>query len=187
MLAPIEPLLTVADLDCLPDDGNRYELIEGELFVSSAAGLPHQRVLGRLYASLNNYLDQQPHGEVIITPGVIFSDDSAVIPDLVYVSHSRAQMITANHRFVAAPELLIEIVSPGSQNIERDRVIKRQLYGKFGVEEYWVVDPQSHTVEVYRLQQRSLRLVQRLGVMDELSSPLLPGYSCQLGTIFAAP
>jgi Uma2 family endonuclease len=118
---------------------------------------------------------------------VIFNEHNAVIPDLVYVSRSRAPGIIANNRFVAAPELVIEIVSPGRENEDRDRVAKRQVYGRFGVAEYWIVDPQQQTVEIYRLAKRSLRLVKRLGVADELGSPLLPGYSCQLRTIFAAP
>ncbi len=177
--------MTVADLDCLPEDGNRYELIEGELFVSTAPGLPHQRVLGRLYSSLDGYLTQNPLGEVIITPGVIFSEHSAVIPDLVYVSRERSQEIIANNRFVAAPDLLIEIVSPGRENEDRDRIAKRQVYGKYGVKEYWIVDPQQRTVEVYRLKGRALRLTNQLSGSDDIMSSLLPGYHCPVANLFS--
>ena len=185
MTPQVEPLITVAELDCLPDDGNRYELIEGELFVSTAPGLPHQRVAGNLYFSLRSHLKENPSGEVILTPGVIFSEYSAVIPDLVYVNNDRAQGIIANNRFVAAPDLVIEIVSPGKENEDRDRVVKRQAYGKYGVKEYWIVDPQQRTVEVYRLKGRTLRLTEQLSQADELRSTLLPGYRCQVASLFS--
>src|SRR5215470_10185800 len=95
MTTPIEPLLTVDDLDAMPDDGNRYEIIEGELFVSRAPGLTHQSVSVNLVFNIKNYLLRNPIGEVWATPGVIFSDISAVIPDLVFVSNERRSEIAS--------------------------------------------------------------------------------------------
>src|SRR5207237_6347194 len=87
MAARIEPLLTVADLDACPDDNNRYELIGGELFVSRAPGIPHQRVLNNLQLAFGDYLREQPIGIVVPGAGAVFSDYDAVIPDLAFVSN----------------------------------------------------------------------------------------------------
>src|SRR5712671_4730255 len=137
MAAKIEPLLTVADLDACPDDNNRYELIEGELFVSRAPGIPHQRVLLNLEVELGLYLRGNPIGILVPGAGAVFSNYDAVIPDLAFVRNERWDQVVANDRFVAAPDLVIEIVSQGKENRERDVSVKRQLYGKYGIQEYW--------------------------------------------------
>lgn len=184
MSAKIEPLLTAADLDTLPDDGNRYELFEGEIFVSRAPGLSHQRVLGNLYAIIRAYLRQHPLGEVLLTPGVIFDDFNSAIPDAVFVSKQRRRAIIEGERVTGAPDLVIEIVSPGKENDRRDRVVKRQVYGKHGVKEYWVADPQNKSVEIYRLRRHTLALVETLLDEDELTSAALPGFKCSISSIF---
>src|SRR5437870_1781044 len=158
MATHIEPLLTIADLDSMPDDGNRYELIEGELFVSCSPSLPHQTVSGNFFRSVDGYLIQNPIGRIWTTPGVIFSEYSGVIPDLVYVSHERRAEIASGDRVMGSPDLVIEIVSPGAENERLDRLVKRQLYGKHGVKEYWIVDFQKRTIDVYVLQGQMLQL-----------------------------
>ena len=109
-----------------------------------------------------------------------------MIPDLVFYSHPRGEQIIANERLVAAPEIVIEILSPGGENISRDRVAKRQLYAKHGVTEYWIVDSENRSVEVYRLTDKGLELAAILRLGDEITSPLLPGFSCSLSKIFEA-
>jgi Uma2 family endonuclease len=133
MIAKVYPRLTVDDLDSLPDDGNRYEVIEGELFVTRAPGLIHQAITSNLDFVFRLYLKQNPLGEIFPTPGVIFSDFDAVIPDLVFISYERLDEIAVNERLSGAPEIIIEILSPGSENQKRDRQIKCQLYRKYGV------------------------------------------------------
>ena len=184
MVAKIEPLMTVDDLDGMPEDGNRYEVIEGELFVSRAPGLPHQIVTANIVHQLMKYLENNPIGRVIPTPGLILSKYSGVIPDLVFYSHARGKEIIANDRLNAAPEIVIEILSPGRENISRDRIAKRQLYARHAVGEYWIVDSENRTVEVYRLQNQSLESVAVLRENDELASPSLPGFICPLSKIF---
>ena len=130
MARPIEPLLTVADLDCMPDDGNRYEVIEGVIQVSRAPGLTHQRVLGKLLTSFALYFIQNPVGEILATPGVILSDFNGVIPDLVFISHELRDEIALGERITGAPEIVIEIVSPGADNERRDRRTQRQGAGR---------------------------------------------------------
>src|SRR5712672_2004031 len=152
MAARIEPLLTVADLDACPDDNNRYELIEGELFVSRAPGIPHQRVLSNLQLALGIYLKDNPIGLLVPGAGAIFSDHDAVIPDLVFVLNERWNQVVTGEKFSGAPDLVIEIISAGAENRRRDLLVKRQLYGKHGVSEYWIVDQENRLLEVYRLR-----------------------------------
>lgn len=188
MASNIKHLMTVADLDAFPDDdGKRYELIEGELFVSCAPGLPHQLVLDNLQFQLNKYLEKNPVGTIVPGPGAVFSNYDAVIPDLVYVSNERWDGIVGNDRFVAAPDLVIEIVSPGSENRARDLRVKRRLYGKYGVQEYWVVDSENSSVLVFRLQGTALDQVSFLKYDDEITSPLLPGLVLKLTEVFKFP
>lgn len=188
MASNIKHLMTVADLDAFPDDdGKRYELIEGELFVSCAPGLPHQLVLDNLQFQLNKYLENNRVGTIVPGPGAVFSNYDAVIPDLVFVSNDRWDSIVGNDRFVAAPDLVIEIVSPGSENRARDLKAKRRLYGKYGVQEYWIVDGENRSVLVFRLQGTVLEQVLFLKHDDELVSPLLPGLVLKLTDVFKLP
>ncbi len=184
MSARIEPLMTVDDLEAMPEDGNRYEVIEGELFVSRAPGLPHQLVSVNVLYELRKYLDQHSIGTVVPTPGLILSKYSGVIPDIVFFTHARGAEIIANDRLNAAPELVIEILSPGRENLARDRVAKRQLYAQHSVREYWIVDSQNRAVEVYRLQNAMLELVLILRGDEEISSPLLTGFRCAVADFF---
>jgi Uma2 family endonuclease len=184
MSARVEPLLTIDVLEALPDDGNRYELFEGELFVSRAPGISHQRVLGNIYALIRAYLEQNPAGEVLLTPGMIFDEFNSAIPDAVFVSDQLKSEIISGERIVRAPELVIEIVSPGKENARRDREMKRQVYGKHGVKEYWVADPLNRSLEIYRLKRRALALAETLTDDDEVTSPVLPGFKCQARQIF---
>jgi Uma2 family endonuclease len=184
MSTHIEQLLTVTDLDAMPDDGNRYEIIEGELFVSRAPGLTHQRVSGNMFAVFRGYLDHTNIGEILATPGLILSDLSGVIPDLVFVSFERRGEIASGERITGAPDLIIEITSPGMENERRDRVAKRQLYGKYGVKEYWVVDLERRLIEVDLLEGETLKLHATLREDDDLTSLQLPGFTCKVGRIF---
>lgn len=184
MAARIEPLMTVEDLDAMPEDGNRYEVIEGELFVSRAPALPHQLISGNIFAYLWNYLATNPIGRVVATPGLVFDQHSGVIPDIVFFTHSRDDDIISGGRLVAAPDIVIEILSLGRENISRDRVAKRQLYAKHSVKEYWIVDAENGAIEVYRLTVQGLELATMLRQTDEITSPLLPEFSCPLPKIF---
>ena len=174
--------LTIDQLEALPDDNNRYELIDGELIVSKAPGIPHQLSLGQLFYRLTSYLTGNPIGLLIFGPGVVFDDYNGVIPDLVFVSVERQHIIT-ERGLIDAPDLVVEVVSPGETKSERDRQLKRQLYSRRGVREYWVVDPQLKTIEVYRLHENVLMLEATLRGSDVLTSALFPGFSCAVSEI----
>ena len=177
--------MTVTDLDIMPDDGNRYEIIEGEVFASRAPNLRHQGISGNLLVSIKNYLTQNPIGEIWATPGVIFSEISAVIPDLVYISNERMSAIASGERVTGAPDLAIEILSWGSENERRDRIFKSQLYAKYGVSEYWIVDPEKLAIEIYTLDKKNFKLLAAYGEGDEIMSNLLPGFRCKVRSIFS--
>ena len=184
MSAKIEPLMTVDDLEAMPEDGNRYEVIEGELFVSCAPGLTHQIISGNIQFIIRTYIDQNPIGTIIATPGLILERYSGVIPDLVFFSHPRGPRIIEGERLIATPELLIEILSPGAQNIARDRIAKLQLYGKFGAQEYWIVDAKHRAVEIYILKDSTLSLNRTIAEEALITSPLLPGFECSVSRFF---
>ena len=185
MASRIEPLLTVADLDAFPDDdGNRYELIGGEVFVSRAPGIPHQRFLLNLELGLSDYLRANPIGILVPGAGAIFSDYDAVIPDLAFVCNERWDQVVTSEKFTGALDLVIEILSPGTQNRQRDLSAKRQLYGKYGAKEYWIVDSENREVLALRLQGQALEEIVMLKADDELTSPLLPDFKLKVSTIF---
>lgn len=184
MATNIEPLMTVADLEAMPDDGNRYEVIEGELFVSCAPGLTHQQVSTNLVYLIRLYLENNPLGVVVATPGLILSELSGVIPDIVFFRHGRREEIVSGERLTGAPDLVIEILSPGAENIRRDRIAKRQLYARYGVQEYWLVDLQEQAIEVYHLGKETLEFAKKVLDTDDLTSSALPGFACAAGRIF---
>ena len=176
MATKIEPLMTIADWEAMPDDGNRYEIIEGELFVSCSPGLTHQRALGNILFLIRSYLLENSIGEAIFTPGLILSEYSGVNPDIVFFRHERSEEIISGERLAGPPDLVIEILSPGSENTRRDRVAKLQLFAKHRVPEYWIVDPVKQFLEVYRLKSDSFALEATLTNDNEVSSPVLPGF-----------
>ena len=185
MASTIQPLLTIADLDVYPDDdGNRYELIGGELFVSRAPGIPHQRILLNLEIGLSQYLTDHPIGILVPGAGAIFSDYDAVIPDLAFVRHERWDEVVTGEKFTGAVDLVIEIMSPGTANRRRDLAAKRGLYAKYGVEEYWIIDSENRSVLLFRLNGSTLDEVASLTGDDELFSQLLPGFRLKASTIF---
>src|SRR5256885_1751772 len=156
MITNLRPL-TIADWDAIPyDEWNRYEIIEGELFVSCSPGLTHQMVSTNLLVSIGIFLETNPVGTVVTTPGLILSNFSGVIPDLVFFSRQQRNTIVKDDRLHGPPALVIEILSPGSANIRRDRIVKLQLYAKHGVPEYWLIDPKNLIVERYVHQGSSL-------------------------------
>jgi len=111
-----DPPLTVADLEATPDDGKRHELIEGQLYVSDSAYYLHQTILGRIFVPIILYLAEHPIGEIVPGIGVIFDDFSGVIPDLVFFTRERKGYILAGARLIGAPDIAIEILSPGASN-----------------------------------------------------------------------
>jgi Uma2 family endonuclease len=179
---------TVADVAALPDirEDCRYEIIDGELHVSTQPDWRHQFVADTLVATLNTWGRKTGMGIALSAPGVIFSPDNAVAPDVVWVRRDRFRdVLRRDGKLHSAPDLMVELLSPGTKNVRRDREAKLDLYSRWGVREYWIVDWPTCSIEVYRRQQAQLHLVGALYADDTLQSPNLPGFRSTVGDLVA--
>lgn len=175
-----------SDLDLLPRDGKRYEIIDGELLVTHAPHWGHQRACVRISSYLDFWSLEADAGEVAAGPGVLFTDADNVIPDVAWVSKSRLPTaLDESGHLIEAPDLAIEVLSPGAENQRRDRNLKLRLYSVQGVREYWLIDWRAKTVEVYRRQSAQLSLQETLFEGDTLISPMLPDFKCPIDRLFA--
>ena len=145
----------------------------------------HQAVCVNIVTVLKLWSDENGLGQPAINPGIVFSESDNVIPDVVWASYERLERLLdeAGH-LTAAPELVIEVLSPGKTNERRDKEAKLKLYSVQGVHEYWIVNLKEQTVEVYRRENASLKLVATLYSQDELTSPILLGFSCLINKSF---
>ena len=175
---PIDVRLTYEDYCLLPNDGKRYEIIDGELFVTPAPLRRHQKVLANLLYYLTEFVKKHDLGEVYPAPfDVVFSDYDVVEPDILYVSKSRASVITEKN-VQGAPDLVVEVLSESTAKI--DRTTKLKLYARYGVAEYWVIDPAALSAEIYRLVPGGCELAAQLDSRQSLTSPLFPGFALPL-------
>jgi Uma2 family endonuclease len=176
---------TTSDINLLPDNGTRYEIIDGELFMSKQPHWYHQRTCGNTYYALHAWSLDSGTGQASITPGILFTESDNVVPDVVWISNERlaALMDEAGH-LTGAPELVVEVLSPGPQQERRDREAKLKLYESRGVHEYWIVDWRLQQIEVYRRDQALLKLKMTLYASDTLESPLLPGFAYPIARFF---
>ena len=177
--------LTYDDFVLFPDDGKRHELIDGEHYVTPSPNLKHQAISRNMVASIWSYLRQHPVGRVYTAPlDVVFSHFDVVEPDLLFVAESRREVLTAAN-VQGSPDLVVEIGSPSTRR--RDEKLKHQLYERFGVSEYWVVDPEIDVVRVYRLSDGTYVRVEELSLDrgDVLTTPLFPRFELPLGVVFA--
>lgn len=176
------PRFTYEDYKLMPED-KRYEVIEGDLLMTPAPNVPHQKTLGRLYRKLAAFVEEEGLGDVLLAPtDVILSSENVIQPDLLFVSQERLSVIDRDGVH-AAPDLVVEILSPSTA--VRDQVVKRKLYAKYGVREYWVVNPESRSVEVAVLGAGGLETWRTFPVSSTLASPLLAGLAIQVSELFA--
>jgi len=177
--------LTYDDYVHFPEDGKRHELIDGEHVVTPTPVRKHQAVSMNLAAMIWTYLRSHAVGRVFAAPfDVILSDFDVVAPDLIYLSNSRLAEIETSPWVRGAPDLVVEIGSPGTR--KRDATAKRRLYERFGVGEYWIVDPELDTVQVHRLVDGRYERVAELSAErgDVLTTPLMPGLDLPLSSVF---
>lgn len=184
-MKPAGVKLTYDDYLLFPDDGQRHELIDGEHYVTPSPRTRHQAIVVNLTGMIWNYLQGHPVGRVFSAPfDVILSNFDVVEPDLLYMSHERAREVLREWVH-GAPDLVVEIGSPGTRT--RDETIKRRLYERFAVSEYWIVDPELDTVKVYRQATGRYTRVVDLSLENKevLTTPLLPGLEMPLSRIFS--
>jgi Uma2 family endonuclease len=177
----IDTRLTYEDYCLLPNDGKRYEIIGGELFVTPSPLLRHQVALANLLYYLIDFVKKHDLGRVYPAPfDVVFSQYNVVEPDLLYVSRARSSVVTEKN-VQGAPDLAVEILSESTA--KTDRTTKLKLYGRYGVAEYWLIDPAEYSAEIYRLGPGGYELAAQLDSSQSLTSPLFPGFALPLAKL----
>jgi Uma2 family endonuclease len=172
---------TVKEYMSLPE-GAPYQLLDGEMILAPSPTQRHQSIVAAIYRALYQFVSQNQLGQVWFAPlDVVLSDHDVAQPDLLFVSNSRSEIVTEAN-IQGGPDLVVEIISPGTA--QYDRGYKQLLYGRHGVLEYWMVDPDAMTVEVMVQEDNGLTpwAVYRRG--ETMSSRLLQGFSIELGEIF---
>jgi Uma2 family endonuclease len=178
----VRPRVSYADLERAPEDGRRYELYDGDVYVVPAPVPRHQRVQTRLIEWLDAYAESVG-GFALPSPiDIVFSDYDVLQPDVVYFQPSRAHLIDLDHAIRHAPDLCVEILSPSTEATDRGR--KLQMFARYGVPEYWIVDPVNECIEVHRLEAGSYVLVQRATGDDEVRSVVAPRATLRAGGVF---
>ena len=165
-------VLTYADFAAWPADGKRYELHEGEISATAAPRPRHQLVIGNLYLILAQHVRRLALGEVFLSPiDVILSNITVLEPDLVYVEAACLGQVSARG-IEGPPTLVVEVLSPGTASA--DRGIKLQLYARYGVPHYWIVDSDARTIETLRLTDRTYEAGPRLAGTVPAALPPFP-------------
>jgi Uma2 family endonuclease len=176
--------LTYDDLELIPQEreGDRHELIDGELIVSPSPVPVHQIIVRNLTLRLGLHVEAGDLGTLIPSPiDVKLSPDNVLIPDLIFISGNRPDAI-GKKAILMAPDLVVEILSPGTR--KRDLTVKRSLYARFGVQEYWIVDPDEETVSVLALNEGRYDVVPP-GEHGAIVSRVLPRFVLGLDEVFA--
>ncbi len=173
-----EIILTYEDYLRLPDDGKHYEILEGVLHMVPSPTTRHQRISRELEFIIYGYIIRNSLGEIFDAPmDVVFSRTSIAQPDLIYVSQERQSVITEKH-IDGAPDLLVEILSPSTS--ASDRVTKAQVYARYGVPYYWVVDPEKKAVEEFRLERGIYMLIRSWEDEETFLPEIFPGLQVEL-------
>jgi Uma2 family endonuclease len=175
---------TYQDYLSLPE-GAAYEILEGDLHMTPSPGVRHLRLVGRLYKILKEYGRRQSMGEVLMAPlDLVLAEDTVLQPDLVFISNIRGTIIQERGVF-GPPDLVVEILSPTGHRA--DRVVKFRLYGRHGVPELWLVDPEIKTVETYNLEETGYAKTGQYSGAEEAASRTLPGLNFSADQVFADP
>jgi Uma2 family endonuclease len=182
-MRPAVSKMNYDQLRLLPDDRQRHELVDGELLMTPSPNTRHQRVLNKINLALTAHAIQHGLGEVFIAPyDVVFEDHTVLQPDILFVSAQRAGVV-GEDAIHGAPDLVVEVLSPSS--FYNDLRIKMNVYGRFGVQEYWVVDPEKETIEVYRLAGAKLELTRQFSADSAFESPLFPNLALTIKSVFS--
>lgn len=177
--------MTYEEFMALPDDGKHYELIEGELVLNPAPVPRHQWIIGNVHFALRAYFVAHGGGRAYLSPvDVVLSSVNVLEPDVVVILADRLALIGPMN-VQGPPSIAIEVLSPGSRR--KDEVTKKRLYEQFGVDEYWIADPETETVKIYRRSgdtfDRAIEIDTDAG--GTITSPLLPGLALDVTAVFA--
>ncbi|MBN1351767.1 Uma2 family endonuclease [candidate division KSB1 bacterium] len=175
--------LTYKHYLAFPNDGIKKEIIEGDLCMSPAPSLKHQTILKRLAHLLDDYVHQKQLCEIFIAPcDVILSDINVVQPDIVFISRENYSILNELN-VQGAPDVVFEISSPSSR--ETDLIFKKRIYERFGVKEYWIVDPEAEAIEIFQNKENQFQLLAKAVPQQPLVSQLIEGLELDLAAIFS--
>lgn len=178
-------VFTYEDYKLLPEDGHRWEILDGDLVREPAPRPFHQIIADSLLVLLRQFVVERGFGLVISSPlDVVLSEENVLQPDIVFIPKDRWAIVTEENLW-GAPALAVEVLSPATTH--RDRAVKRKIYERFGVEEYWIVDPERKEIEVLSRTEAGYARRDLLREGDALTSPLFPGLSLPLTQIFWNP
>ncbi len=178
-------VFTYDDYKALPEDGSRWEVLEGSLCREPAPRPFHQVVVANLLHLLGDFTRERGLGHVLSSPlDVVLSPENVVQPDIVFLSAERMHVM-GEENLAGAPSLVVEVLSPTTR--ERDAFVKRRIYEHFGVLEYWLVDPEAGTVEVLALEEGRYRPGGIFRTGEEFSSSCFPGLTIRVEEIFHDP
>jgi Uma2 family endonuclease len=174
---------TYADYLRLPDDGKRYEIIKGVLYVANAPSYEHQYAVGEIAFALRLFIKQHQSGVILAAPFEVHLAENTklVQPDILFIPADQ-QPPAGTQVFVGVPALIVEVISPSS--IRLDRTVKFDTYEQVGVAEYWLVDPKAHLVEVYTLARGEYALFGQYTGDEVITSAVLPGLQIKASSLF---
>lgn len=185
-MAPVKvvrPRISYADLERAPEDGRRYELYDGEVYVVPAPLPRHQVVQQLILERLRAHAAAQGGFAVDSPIDIVFSQYDVLQPDVVYFGPARAHLVDLDRVITDRPDLCVEVISPSTRETDRGR--KMQLFARYRVPEYWIADPSARAVEVYRLEGNAYVLATTASGDDRVTSPLLPGLAFDAASVFA--
>lgn len=147
------PPRTIMEVFQMLPEGTLAELINGSIYMSPAPSPKHQRIIGKLYRLLSEYVEKNYLGEILLAPCDVYLDhhSNAVQPDIIYISSAKSSIVLENSSIHGVPDILMEVLSPG--NSDHDRILKKDLYQKFGVQEYWIINPETKETIGYALNE----------------------------------
>jgi Uma2 family endonuclease len=180
----VRPRVSFADLERAPEDGRRYELYDGEVFVVPAPLPKHQIVAIELAIIVTKYAREHGGFAVASPIDIVFSDYDVLQPDVVYFSPDRAHLIDINRVIRHAPDLCVEVLSPSTAATDRGK--KMQMFARYGVGEYWIVDPAAESIEIYELEPGGYGLRVEATAGEVVSPGVLPGLTLPVASLFPA-
>ena len=183
----LEKTLTYTDyreMEFEDNDKSQYELLNGILVKKGSPTIQHQRIVRKISFAIEKYLEQKPVGEVFFAPlDVVLDDYNAPQPDVFFVSKNRSYILDEQEQTVVGiPDLVVEILSPGS--IKKDRIEKKGIYERFGVPEFWLVDPIYRNIEVLRLVEGRYEPFDFVEETGTVKSSVLEGFGLDLAGVF---
>ena len=181
----VQPRVTYADLERAPEDGRRYELYDGEVFVVPAP-VPRHQIVQDLIVDLLRLHAARHGGLAIDSPiDIVFSQYDVLQPDVVFFSAARRHLVDLDSAIRHAPDLCVEVLSPSTE--DRDRGRKMQIFARYGVPEYWIVDSRRESIEIFQRTGSGYALITAASGDELFTSPTVQGLSFQPASVFRIP